>query len=75
MQVLKGMDFSVLTPDVIVIEDWVRDSPSHETKIFCFLSDFGYTWVGRLKFSDVYILSTSQKNYFSNTNCFTLSRQ
>ena len=59
LEVLLGIDFSDFKPDVIVIEDWVRNTPLDETKIFNFLADLGYIWISRLKFSDVYILSPS----------------
>ena len=58
MQVLKGFDFSTLTPDVIVIEDWNRSRPTEETEIFSFLTDKGYQWSSRVHFSDIYILNS-----------------
>lgn len=58
MQVLMGIDFNTLTPDVIVIEDWSRSKPSQETEIFSFLTDKGYRWSSRVHFSDIYTLTS-----------------
>lgn len=58
LQVLKGIDFSTLTPDVIVIEDWSRSRPSEETEIFHFLTNKGYRWNSRVHFSDIYLLNS-----------------
>ena len=55
MEVLNGIDFSVWSPDLIVIEDWGRKSPSDHTEIFDFLSVRGYLWNSRVNFSDIYI--------------------